>query len=150
MILDERVEFIDAGNAFGADAVTEVKGDVVDTQIGALNTVSGGYGESPVYWVLEVTTAFSGGSNVKFELRTADNEALETNAVIHIDNGDETIANLAVGYRRVYKLPPTQTYRKYMGVYGTHTGTSTAGAINSYLVFDAERWDPYVQNIPTV
>lgn len=145
MILDDRLEFCDATAANGS-TVSILVGDVVDTHVGTLNTLQN-MGACPLYFVVQVTTAYSGGTSAQFQLATDSTANLATSKTVHIDTGAIAVATLVAGYQLVFTLPNSHTYERYMGVWLTTVGVVAAGAINAFLTEDPQLWNAYADNV---
>lgn len=142
MILDERGEFADAVNALGTDA-SAIVGDVVD--MGNFTKDHGASGE-PLYWVVQVTTTYSGGTSAEFQLRTSTLAALTGGTTTTlVSTGAIAVATLVAGYTLVYALP-SNTYQQFLGTWKVTVGAVAAGAINSFLTKDAARYFNYADN----
>jgi len=132
VILDERTEFVDSL----ALTTAGVKGDVYDTisgtsQYGTSNFRDLGAGY-PCFWVVTLETAATGGP-ADFQLVTADDTALTTNAVILA-----TIPGVVVttaGQKFAMSLPSGQLYKQYLGVKVAGTA-ATGGTFSSFLVLN--------------
>lgn len=144
MILDERAEFCDATTATGTDA-SAIVGDVMDT--GNFTKDHGASGE-PIYLVIQVTTAYSGGTSVAFELRTSTLAALTGGTTTTLLSTSAIAVGTAVaGYTLVYALP-SNTYQQYLGMWKVTVGAVAAGAINAFLTKNAARWRAYSDQDP--
>ena len=153
MLVDDRLEFCTATAATGTDA-SAIVGDVVDTQVGTLNTLTNLGTEDTLYWVIQVTTSYSGGTSVNFELASDSTANLATSRTTHIQTGAIAVNSLTApgtngngGFQRVYRLPPQKNYERYIGTWKTTVGAVSTGAINSFLTRDAVRWDAYADNV---
>ena len=136
--IDKSLEFADALDASGG-AGRALIGDVLPLQeqrrIGVL-----GNGQ-PMYLVIVVTTAFSGGTSVNFELSSDDAQAIATDgsATVNAQTGPIAIANLTAGTR--FNIPlPLGNYEEYLGVIVNRVGTVSAGEIDAFLTHDVESW----------
>lgn len=144
MFLDERTEFCDATAAFGT-GVSQIVGDVIDT--GATNTLKDLGNGQPVYLVLQVTTAYSGGTSAQFQLATDSTANLATSRTNHIDTTAIAVATLTAGYTRIFPLPWDATYERFMGIWLTTVGAVAAGAINAFLTTDPAKWRAYADAV---
>jgi hypothetical protein len=145
MILDERLEFSDAG-ALATGTGRSLHGDVID-----LGATPQDYGVGcPMYLVIQVTTSVAGtSSTVSFELVSDAAAAIATNgtATEHLVTELIPEATLVAGWQRAYLMPPglaDNQYERYLGVI-TNVGTAvlSAGAINAFLTKDAALWRSY-------
>lgn len=138
MLLDERSEFADAVE-ITLGAGTNLIGDVMD--VGGGEDIGQG---RPVYLVVQVTTAFAGGTAVQFVLASDAQATITTDGTesrhylsdIYLD------AELIVGFEIAIALPmgsisgSATSYERYLGILGVGTGTHTAGSINAFLALD--------------
>lgn len=146
MILDERSEFADAVDVTLA-AGTNIIGDVMDLGIGR------DIGQARLFLVLQVTTAFAGGTAMQFVLASDAQAAISTDGseTRHLATDVWTDAQLTAGFTAVFPLPMGDTargedtvgYERYLGILGIGTGTHTAGAINAFLTIDGAGWNAY-------
>jgi hypothetical protein len=148
MILDERSEFADA-EAITLAAGTNLIGDVMD-----LGTAQRDVGQGhPLYLVIQVSTAFAGGTAMQFVLASDSVAAIATDGTEtrHLATDVLTDAQLTQGLTMVFPLPMGDTaqgedtagYERYLGVLGIGTGTHTGGAINAFLTPDPYGWTSY-------
>jgi hypothetical protein len=145
MILDELLEFSDAG-ALATGTGRSLHGDVID--LGA-TPQDFGVG-TPLYLVIQVTTAVSGtSSTVSFELVSDSAAAISTDgtATEHLVTELIPEATLVAGYQRAWVIPPgvaDNVYERYLGLI-TNVGTAvlSAGAINAFITKDAALWQSY-------
>lgn len=143
MILDETLEFADAGSLTTTTG-TNLEGDVIDLGSAAPDP---GTGEA-MYLVIQVTEAVTsaGAATVQFELASDDAAAIATDgsASIHWDSGAIGKATLVAGYTMIAQLPwagGMAAYERYLGVLATvGTAALTAGAINAFLTRDPQKW----------
>ena len=137
MLLDERSEFADAVAVSTAGAATRLIGDVMD--LGTVRDI--GVAKTPLYLVIQVSTAILSGTSVQFIL------ASDAQAAIAVD-GTETrhsltdvfaVADLVQGFQTAIPLPTgdvansVSPYERYLGVLVVSGGSHTAGAINAFL-----------------
>ena len=138
MWLDERSEFCDAVAVPTSGAATTLLGDVMD--LGSARDIGAG---KPIYLVIQVSTAFAGGTAMQFVL------ASDSQAAISVDGSETrhnvtdvfTVAQLTAGFSMSVALSAGDTaqgedtagYERYLGILGIGTGTQTAGAINAFL-----------------
>ena len=145
MILDERSEFA-AAVAVTLGAGTNLIGDVMD--LGSVRDIGQG---KPTYLVIQVTTAFAGGTAFAFILASDAQAALATNGneTRHYRSDVFLDADLIVGFKMTIPLPmgdvaaSVTPYERYLGVLGVGTGTHTAGAIDAFLSLDPSGWRSY-------
>jgi hypothetical protein len=149
MWIDERAEFADATDTF-ADAAdsTALIGDVMDL------TTNRDIGQGhPLYLVIQVTTAYAGGTSVQFILASDSTAAIATTGAEtrHLATDVWTDAQLTAGFTAVFPLPMGDTaqgedtagYERYLGILAVDVGTHTAGAINAFLTPDPYGWASY-------
>tara|TARA_B100001115_G_C15562975_1_gene268344 strand:+ start:76 stop:507 length:432 start_codon:yes stop_codon:yes gene_type:complete len=88
-----------------------------------------------LYMNFAVTTAMSGGTNVKFEVVTSANDNLSSPTVIGSSDAITT-ANLTAGANVVVRINPDRggTGKRYLGARYTVSGTYTAGKITADIV----------------
>jgi hypothetical protein len=129
--------------AVNATAGTALRGDVID--IGPVSRDIGA--GQPTYFIVVVTTAFTGGAaTVNIQLASDAAAAIATNgsASVHYQTGAIPIANLIAGKAYVVALPQGVTYERYLGVLvTTATATTTAGSISAFLSPDPTGWKAY-------
>ena len=148
MWIDERAEFADATSTSGAADSTALIGDVMDLSVN--RDIGQGH---PIYLVIQVTTAYAGGTSVQFVL------ASDSGAVISVDGSETrhytsdifTDAQLTAGFTLTTALPMGDTsqgedtagYERYLGILAIDVGTHTAGSINAFLTPDPYGWTSY-------
>lgn len=135
MILDEYLEFLDAGALNTGGAGMYLIGDVVDTENDGINDVD------HIYLVIQITTAVlsAGAATVQFTLASDAQAAIatDTTATVHWASNAIPKATLVAGYYVARVELPKGTYERYLGILQT-TGVAalTAGAINAFLTSD--------------
>ena len=148
MWLDERLEFVDAGDA-SREAGTENVGDVID--LGIARDI--GNGQKQAYLVIQVTTAFDGGGATngitQFQLVSdaVATPATDGNQSIHLKT-DEFVAasELTLGKQFVFALPsghtgPGHGYERYLGLQVVQSVEGEDdGAIDAFITFDRPGW----------
>ena len=148
MWIDERAEFCDAATTQGAAGSTALVGDVMDLSVN--RDIGQGHA---MYLVIQVTTAFAGGTSAQFVL------ASDSGATISVDGSETrhwesdvfTTAQLTAGFTFGFALPfgdtaqgeDTAGYERYLGILVTDVGTNTSGAINAFLTPDPYGWTTY-------
>ena len=148
MWIDERAEFCDATATQGAAGSTALVGDVMDLSVN--RDIGQGH---PMYLVIQVTTAFSGGTSAQFTLASDSSAtiAVDGNQTNHWQSDVFTTAQLTAGFTFGFALPfgdtargeDTAGYERYLGILVTDVGTNTAGAINAFLTPDPYGWTAY-------
>ncbi len=147
MIMDERSEFADALAIPVSGAATTLLGDVMDLE----QARDIGQGKPPVYLVIQVSTAFVGGTSFQFVL------ASDAQAAISVDGTESrhylsdvfAVADLIQGFQMIIPLPmgdvaaSVTPYERYLGILGVGAGTQSAGAINAFLTPDPHGWRSY-------
>ncbi len=137
MWLDERTRFCNAVAVDTSGSATKLIGDVVDTgdprDLGV---------EGP-YLIIQVTTAFAGGTSCQFVLASDAQAALAADGAEtrHYTSDVFTVAQLTAGFSLSVKLPSGDTargedtigYERYLGIETIQVGTMTAGAISAFL-----------------
>lgn len=144
MIIDDRAEFCDAlaANGSGVDQIV-TSGDIMD-----LSTVIRDIGQgTPVYLVVTIDTAASGGTSVDFQLRASTATNLATNPITLARTGAIAVASLTAG--AVFVVPlmwindSATAAQHYMGMWFTTVGAVTACKINAFLTITPERYVTY-------
>jgi hypothetical protein len=152
MILDKRTEFCDAVALNTGAPATFVIGDQID-----LGTVGRDIGNGePLYVVIEAATGINaaGAGTVQFQVVSADNAALTTNPVVHMQTTafvtSTTSGNaggaLAAGTTLAALSVPMEgvAYRRFLGIRQvTGAQAITAGAVDAFLVHSAAQWKAY-------
>ncbi len=148
MWIDERAEFCDATAISPAQDTTALLGDVMDLSVN--RDIGQGH---PMYLVLQVTTAFAGGTSYKFILASDSSAtiAVDGSETRHFETDTYTQAQMTVGFTAVWPLPMGDTaqgedtagYERYLGILVTDVGTNTSGAINAFLTPDPYGWTTY-------
>ncbi|MEE9598148.1 MAG: hypothetical protein V3V96_15360 [Acidiferrobacterales bacterium] len=143
MIMDKNNEFADAVEVTLA-AGTNLIGDVLDLG------VNRDIGQARLYLIVQVDTAFAGGTAMQFVLASDAQAAIATSGAEtrHFGTDVLTDAQLTAGFTQVYPLPMGDTaqgedtvgYERYLGVLGIGTGTHTAGKVNLFLTLDPYGW----------
>lgn len=132
MILDDTLEFADALQAVGT-GVSQIIGDYHDLGLPATRDL--GIGE-PTWFVVQVTTAYSGGTSAAFEFRSSTATALTGGTTTsHIQTGAIAVASLTAGTTLAYRLP-LGTYQRYIGAWLVTVGAVAAGNVNVFLTKD--------------
>lgn len=141
MWIDKRNEFCDATEiTFGAG--TEVVGNAVD--LGNARDIGAG---NSLYLILQVSTAFAGGTSVQFVLASdaQDPLAADGSETRHYTSDVFTVAQLTAGFTMSIPLPSGDTaqgedtvgYERFLGMETITVGTQTAGSINAFLSPDS-------------
>jgi len=148
MWIDERAEFCDATAISPAQDSTALLGDVMDLSVN--RDVGQGH---PMYLVLQVTTAFAGGTSYQFILASDSGAtiAVDGTETRHLATDVYTQAQMTAGFTTVFPLPMGDTargedtagYERYLGILLVDVGSSTAGAINAFLTSDPYGWISY-------
>lgn len=157
MILDERLEFLDATALNTGAAGTYLIGDVVDTgPLGAqgvtvLNSDLSG-GADSLWLVVGVDTAATSGGAATLQIVLAS----DAQAAITVD-GTETrhfisaaipVASLVAGFYVARVMLPIGTYERYLGILQiTGTAAFTAGKLNAFLTNDVAAYRPYADAV---
>ena len=148
MWIDTRAEFCDATAISPAQDTTALLGNVMDLEVN--RDIGQGH---PMYLVLQVATAFAGGTSYQFHL------ASDSGAVIAVDGSETrhfstdvyTQAQMTAGFTATFVLPMGDTargedtagYERFLGILLTDVGSSTSGAINAFLTPDPYGWTTY-------
>lgn len=148
MWIDERAEFCDATAISPAQDSTALLGDVMD--LTSNRDVGQGH---PMYLVLQVTTAFAGGTSYQFILASDSGATIATDGTEtrHLATDVYTQAQMTAGFTTVFPLPMGDTargedtvgYERFLGILLVDVGSSTSGAINAFLTPDPHGWTAY-------
>ncbi len=146
MILDERSEFADALAIPTGGAATTLLGDVMDLE--QVRDIGQGH---PMYLVIQVSTAFVGGTAFQFVLASDAQAAISTDGTEsrHYLSDVFAVADLVLGFSITIPLPmgdvaaSVTPYERYLGILVVGTGTQSAGAINAFLTLDPHGWRSY-------
>lgn len=129
MILDQQSLFSDAQaitvSANSSNVIESMGASVVP---GAPVTSIGCFGQ--------VNQAFAGGTSLQIQVVSADDAALTTNVVVHVQTQPLAPAALSQGALPLATRLPPQKIRRYLGLRYVVVGTMTAGAITAGLVED--------------
>ena len=140
MILDVDAEFADAVDVVTSGTSTDLIGNVID-----LETVRDiGQGKQSAYLVIQVSTAFAGGTSMQFILASDAQAAIATdgNETRHLLTDVYADADLIAGFQQSFQLPSGDVansvvpYERYLGILGVGVGTHSAGAINAFITLD--------------
>lgn len=143
MILDDRLEFLDATDC-KINTTNNIIGDVID--LGATPTLRDiGNGE-PLYLVIQVTTAATGAGNITFELCSDSTANLATSKTVHVSTGAIAYGTWTLGYTKIYALPMDATYERYLGLWETGSGNTTALNCNAFLTTNPAKYTAYDDN----
>lgn len=149
MLIDDNLEFCDGVTLSGSN-ITEKKGEHID-----LNATSDlterdlGSGE-PIYLVLNVSTAFSGGTSVKIDLRSGTATTLTGTFDVHWTSATVSAADYSdlTGFT-IIPLPTTPfKYRQYLGIFVTTVGAVTGGVADAFLTKDPAKWSASATRVP--
>lgn len=158
MILDERTEFADATALNTGGAGTYNVGDVIDTQVGSLNTtINFGNGQPPLYLVINVDTSIitaGAAGTVQFRLVSDAVATPDTStATVHYTSkafvtDDDALNELDAGATAVVVALPHGSYERYLGIQQiTGTTAVSAGKINAFLTLDPSAWRAYADAV---
>lgn len=145
MILDDQLYFASAADCSGA-AGKALIGTGKDLEGSQFRVGS----SHKAMLMITVTTAFAGAGTVGFELATDATATIandgSANSLMQI--GPVSVANLALGKRYGIPLPSgTQTNEGFMGVLVARSATISAGAVNAFIVLDAQDWEPFPEGV---
>lgn len=148
MWMDERAEFCDATAISPAQDSTALLGDVMDLSVN--RDIGQGH---PMYLVIQVTTAFAGGTSYQFVLASDSAAAIAVDGTEtrHFATDVYTQAQMTAGFTATWALPMGDTargedtagYERFLGILLVDVGSSTAGAINAFLTPDPYGWTSY-------
>ena len=118
------------GKTVSATNATVVGDNVVD--LGA-NLRDMGEGQA-LYARFEVTTAFSGGTSVEFQVTASDDTSQVTNPKVLATTGAIPVASLVAGARFAVPIAPVigSKGQRYLGVKFVVVGTSAGAAIADF------------------
>jgi len=152
MIIDRQNTFNPLGDGLTAatnggwqairGAATYISTDQIDlSQIAVASGVTWdwGIGETP-FLVIRVGTAFAGGTNVTFNLLSADvAPGMTGNPTVHFTTGAVVTASLTANTEIARVRLPSGAYRRFLAIQAISTGTYTAGGIDAMLVLNVQR-----------
>ena len=144
MLLDKFNTFAD-GTSVGTPNSTVVNvGEVIDLG------VARNLGESPLWLVIQVTTAITSGgaATVSFALSSDAQAAIAVDGTEtrHIETDVIAKATLVAGYQMAIPLPKENpVYERYLGFQVRENGGNvlTAGNVNAFLTTDPQSWKAY-------
>lgn len=149
MILDERLEFLDANAINTGGAGTYLLGDVIDLQVA--RDIGNGH---PMWLVIQVdTTATSGGAATGNFILASDAQAAiatDGSATVHAQTGAIAVAALTAGKQYAFALPmELPVYERYLGILQTTAVAAfTAGKLNAFLTLDQPSgWKAYADAV---
>jgi hypothetical protein len=141
----------DHENIFDQDApitVTRNSTNAIDLKRAAQDI---GIGEEITIRV-SVATAFTavGAATLNIALVTDDNAALTSPTNLQDQSVVIPVADLIIGFERVFTILPSSVMEQYLGlVYTVATGPMTAGAIDAAVVESVQGWKAYPRNYAT-
>ncbi len=146
MLMDKNNEFADAEAVSTGGSGTSLIGDVID--LGTVRDIGQG---KPLYLVLQVATAFVGGTSFQFVLASDAQAAITTGGseTRHYQSDVFVVADMIAGFTMTIPLPMGDVadsktpYERYLGILGVSVGTHSAGAINAFLTLDPYGWRAY-------
>jgi hypothetical protein len=151
MIMEENLEFLDAGSAAN-EAGTTLLGDVIDLGAASRDIGNG----HAMYLVIQVVTAADGGAGagglLSFSLCSDAAAAISTDGTqtIHFTTDVFTAAQLPAGKQMVFPLPMGDTqsgdagYERYLGICGTQSVEGEDDlTLNAFLTLDPPGWKSY-------
>jgi len=149
MFIDGNLEFCD-GETLSGTGISEAKGTVRDLSNTTDNALKDWGAGEPIYFVLNVTTAFSGGTSVRIDLRSDSGTDLETAEVIHWTTGVVAAADYAtLTGMTIIALPTVPSdYKENVGVHVTTVGTVTGGVADAFLAKDVSNWTSTATRVP--
>lgn len=151
MYIDKRTQFGAALALSTAATGLALIGDVIDLSVAR----DIGVGDTPLYLVIQVTTAVTsaGAATVEFQLVSDAQAAIAVDgtASVHYKSAAIAKATLEAGYYAVVVALPQEgvAYERYLGILqNVGTAALTAGAINAFLTLDVGgKWKPYADGI---
>jgi hypothetical protein len=149
MILSELDEFADATALSTSGTGRQLVGDVIDLSV-ARDIGMG----APLYFVLQVVTAFTSGgaATVQFELASDAQAAIATDgtATEHFTSSAFALASLTANAILAIVPIPLEgpVYERYLGVVANvGTAALTAGSVNAFLTANPPKWKAYADAI---
>ncbi len=126
MIIDKQLEFSDAQ----AITATAPSTNIIDTQVA-------GQAYEALWFVAQVATTMTGGTSVTVDLQTDDAAAFAAPKTLY-SSGAVPVASLTAGAQLAkVRVPPG--CKRYLRVnYTVAGGPFTAGAVDAFLVMDAQ------------
>lgn len=142
MLIDKTLELCDSVNVAAA-AGTAVVGSVLDFGANAAKRLGQLGSSRRMSLVITVETSFTSGGAATVQFRLGSDTAtpnVAANAVLHVQSGILSMANLARGNRLILPLPEgLPNLLRYMQLQVvTAVATTTAGTINAFLTMDPE------------
>lgn len=142
-----------------ASAQGPITTSAVATNVADLKNIYDVGAGRPVYAVVTVTTAFSGGTSVEFQVKASDNGTVDASDQTIGSSGAIPTTSLTAG--RIIVVPLTENYvrgervvqdlnpdivgatitnggRRYVGMWYAVTGAPSAGSVNVSLVLDPQ------------
>lgn len=126
----------DKHNNFSEDQAITVTAN--STNVVDLGPAKMGEGE-PIEVLVQVTTAFAGGTSIAFTLETDDNEAISSATDIQ-DVAAVATAGLTQGTQITFSALP-RACERYLRLAYTVVGTMSAGKIFAGLNLDRNTWE---------
>lgn len=159
MILDERLEFLDATALNTGAAATYLIGDVIDTGplgnaaqgVTVLNSDLAG-GADSLYLVVGVDTAATSGGAATLQIQLASDAqaaiATDGSATVHFASAVIPVASLVAGFYVARVMLPIGTYERYLGILQiTGAFAFTAGKLNAFLTNDVAAYRVYADAV---
>ena len=157
MLIDSRLEFADDASlsTAGTSAVA------VGAQVDLLEPNQVVYGVTPTYdrpgnsehayLCVRIGSvapdSATGTSTVQLKLVSADNEALSTNPIVHIDFGAIAHETLVAGYKFPVTKLPKGNYRKYLGIVQVASAQLTQGKFDAWISPNPPDWAPFTDGV---
>lgn len=109
-----------------------------DTQLSAnVNTGRDMGGGEPMWLIIDIIQAPTGGTSVDFQLITSASSSMSS-PVIMLDLTAIVIASLTLGTQLKFKLPRSAAWLQWIGLQAVTVGTMTAGAYIAWLGVDTD------------
>ena len=119
-----------------AITVTADSTNVIDLGADASLVPSPNYKDTPI--IVQVTTAFAGGTSIKVTLETDDNTAFNSATTLY-ETAAVAAATATTGYK--FKIPalPFEDVERYVQLAYTVVGTMSAGKVFAGFVLDKQQ-----------
>jgi len=128
--------------AQGPVTATAISTNVIDLRQpnGAPTVVDNGILGIDMYLVVQTIQAFNNLTSLTITLESDSTANLATAPVVHFSSGAILLAALVANTVQVRTLLPSGSYKRYLGLRYTVTGTApTTGTVLAYLTPDAQR-----------
>lgn len=138
MRVDKQAEFSNSQ----AITVTAISANVYDNAPSRNALINHGDLAGGAYLMVQVDTAFVGGTSLEISLESDSTPNLATSPTVHFKSGAIATAKLVPGNLLAIPLPMGD-YEQFIGVRYIAVGTFTAGAISAFITTTPQTWRPY-------